>query len=153
MTTLRHCTKGDHDLPDTDEFFCGKYRWCRACFSAYRKAWRKRQREKILALRASDAPMCVVCNSARVMRKGAFRCAKCISNKLYRCALPCGRVTSNPTCGKCRTKLNKLRKAAKREAQLAKRLNIVSDGNCARCGKRLRINALGQADMRHDCES
>ena len=153
MDTLRHCSKGNHDLPDTNENFCGAYRWCRACFATYRKEWRKTQREKILALRASDAPLCVVCTSKPVARKGAHRCPACITTNLYRC--PCGRTSHNPTCGKCRGIKLRERKAARREAELAKRLRIFTgDGACAKCGTLFARDQVGTPIYReHACDS
>ena len=147
-TPKRHCGRCNTTKPVAE--FCGKYRWCRACFKTYRTAWRKQAREKILAMRASNAELCVVCNSKPIVRKGALRCPTCIAANRYRCK--CSRVSSNPSCGKCRGIKLRERKAAKREAELSKRLNIVTgDGKCARCRVQLKRNEFGQFLLDHTC--
>ena len=147
---MRHCSKGNHDLADTPENFCGTYRWCRWCFSAYRKEWRKKARAKILALRASDAPLCGVCDSKPIARPGARRCVTCISGHRYRCQ--CSRISSNPSCGKCRGVKLRAAKAAKREAALAQRLNVVTgNGTCALCNFQLSRDESGNIIYGHTC--
>jgi hypothetical protein len=147
---MRHCSKGNHDLADTPENFCGAYRWCRGCFKAYRTAWRKKARAKILEMRASNAELCVVCDSKPIVRKGALRCPACIAAHRYRCK--CSRISSNPSCGKCRGIKLRASKAAKREAALAQRMNVFTgDGTCAKCGAQLSRDEYGNVNMAHAC--
>ncbi len=139
-----------HKIEHDDAAFSGKNRYCRAGLNEYRRKSRVKRAEKRAAFLAEGAPACPVCNKEPILRKNAHRCRTCIDSRRFLC--PCGRVTSNPTCGKCRHKKAKAARAEKRAAVLSRGVNVVTGtGECAQCGARLHRDPAGNIDVRHDC--